>query len=268
MPGDRRCNHRKSVIVDGRVAFTGGAGIGDQWLGNGEDPKHWHDIQVRVEGPGVMGLQAGFAQNWLQTTGELISGPNYFPVCEPAGAISTQTLLSSPKNELSSVCIMYYFSIVSAREMIYIANPYFIPCDFVIQILIEAKKRGVDVKIMVVGTYNDMRISCYASDYLYGKLLQAGIEIYEYDRTMLHQKTMVVDSSWITIGTTNFDNRSFALDEESNICASDPELAAELEAIFREDLKSCERITLEKWRRRGIKKRVFGATCVFLKQQI
>ena len=261
-------NHRKSLIVDGRIAFTGGAGIGDQWQGHGQDPAHWHDMQVRIEGPGATGLQAGFAQNWLQATGELITGPNYFPPPDPAGTLSAQILLSSPKSESSSVRIMYYLSIISACERIYMANPYFIPSDSAVEILIKAKRRGVDVKIMVAGTHNDMRISRYASDHLYGKLLEAGIEIYEYNRTMLHQKTMVVDGLWLTIGTTNFDNRSFALDEESNVCVADRELAAKLEDIFKEDLKSCERVRLEQWRKRGIRKRVLGATCVFLKHQI
>ena len=163
---------------------------------------------------------------------------------------------------------MYYLSIISAQRTIHIANPYFIPDDSAVQILCEARQRGVDIKIMVAGIYNDMRISRYASNHLYGKLLDAGIEIYEYNRTMLHQKTMVVDGIWVTIGTTNFDNRSFALDEESNVCVYDRDLAGEMEDIFLEDLKSCERVKLEHWRRRGLRKRVFGATCVFLKEQI
>jgi cardiolipin synthase len=261
-------NHRKSIVVDGRVAFTGGAGIADQWAGNAENSSHWHDIQIQVVGPGAMSLQAGFAQNWLEVTGELVSGPDYFPPLEQAGNMSTQTLLSSPKSASSTIRIMYYLSIISARRTIYIANPYFIPDDSGVQILVEARQRGVDVKIMVAGKYNDMRISRYASNHLYGKLLEAGIEIYEYNRTMLHQKTMVVDGIWVTIGTTNFDNRSFALDEESNICVYDAALAREMENIFNKDLESCERVALDKWRHRGLRKRVFGATCVFLKEQI
>jgi cardiolipin synthase len=260
--------HRKSLIVDGRVAFTGGAGIGDQWMGNGEDPAHWHDIQIRVEGPGAVGLQSAFAQNWLQTTGELITGEDYFPPPDSAGTMSTQTILSSPKSGASAVRIMYDLSIISARKAIYIANAYFVPDDSVVQILVEAQRRGVDVKIMVAGVHNDMRISRYASIHAYGKLLEAGIEIYEYMRTMLHQKTMVVDGIWTTVGTTNFDNRSFALDEESNVCVYDRRLAQQLERIFIEDLKSCERVSLNEWRQRGLKTHVLGATCAFLKEQI
>jgi cardiolipin synthase A/B len=261
-------NHRKSLIVDGRVAFTGGAGIADQWMGNGQDREHWHDIQIRVEGPGAAGLQTGFARNWLETTGELVSGTSFFPPPDPAGTVSTQTIFSSPKSGSSAVRIMYELTIISARKTLYIANPYFVPDDSLVEILVEARKRGVVVKIMIAGRYNDMKTSRYASIHLYGRLLEGGIEIYEYNRAMLHQKTMVADTAWATVGTTNFDSRSFALDEESNVCIHHRGIAERLEAIFNEDLKNCEQITLEKWRGRGIKTRVFGQVCVFLKEQI
>jgi cardiolipin synthase len=261
-------NHRKSLIVDGRVAFTGGAGIADHWQGNAEGPKHWRDIQIRVEGPGAIGLQAAFAQSWLETTGELISGAGYFPPPDSAGTTATQTIFSSPESGASAVRLMYYLSIISARKTIRIANAYFIPDDSAVRILVEARQRGVDVKVMVAGIHNDMPISRYASIHCYGTLLEAGIEIYEYERTMLHQKTMVVDGIWATIGTTNFDNRSFALHEESNVCVYDTRLARQLETIFMEDLKHCDRVSLDEWSHRGLKTRVFGATSVFLKEQI
>ena len=261
-------DHRKSLIVDGRIAYTGGAGIADRWMGNAEDARGWHDIQIRVEGPGAVTLQTGFAQNWLETTGELLSGNSYFPPPDAAGTIATQTVFSSPKSGSSGTRIMYELSITSAQKTLYIANPYFIPDDSLVQILIEARKRGVDIRIMVSGLHNDIRISRYASQHLYGPLLEAGIEIYEYNRTMLHQKTMVVDTIWATVGTANFDNRSFALDEESNVCVYDRRIAEQLEAIFKEDLATSDRITLEQWRRRGIKARLLGVACVFLKEQI
>jgi cardiolipin synthase len=261
-------DHRKSLVVDGRIAYTGGAGIADQWQGNAENAHRWHDIEIRVEGPGAVALQTGFAQNWLETTGELLSGNGYFPPPDAAGTIATQTVFSSPKSGSSGTRIMYELSITSAQKTLYIANPYFIPDDSLVQILVEARKRGVDIKIMVSGLHNDMRISRYASQHLYGRLLDAGIDIYEYNRTMLHQKTMVVDTVWATVGTTNFDNRSFALDEESNVCIYDRRIAEQLEAIFAEDLKSCERVRLDQWRHRGFKARVFGVACVFLKEQI
>jgi cardiolipin synthase len=260
--------HRKSLIIDGRIAFTGGAGIADHWLGRAQDPQHWRDIQIRIEGPGVTPLQTGFAQNWLNTTGELLSGEAYFPFVEDVGDIALQTIMGSPETGSSAVRIMYYLSIVSARHKVYLANPYFIPDEAAVEILIAAKKRGVDVKIMVAGDHNDTRLARYSSLHLYGQLLEAGIEIYEYCPTMMHQKTMVVDGRWATVGTTNFDNRSFALNEENNVCAYDVRVARSLEDIFLNDLKVCRRVDYEAWKRRGVMKRVFGALALFLKEQI
>jgi cardiolipin synthase len=168
----------------------------------------------------------------------------------------------------SALRIMYYLSIVCSQETLYIANPYFIPDDAAVEILTDARKRGVDVKIMVTGIHNDMRLARYSSIHLYGKLLEAGVEIYEYNRTMLHQKTMIADSAWTTVGTTNFDNRSFALNEESNICIYDRRLAEELEGIFRDDLLACARVDLHAWKRRGLMTRIQGAAACLLKDQI
>jgi cardiolipin synthase len=260
-------NHRKSLIIDGRIAFTGGAGIADQWTGDAEDPDHWRDMQISVEGPAAAGLQTAFARGWLDMTGELISGDEYFPLCRPAGMISVQTLISTPQSGSSAVRIMYYLSIVSARKSIYIANPYFIPDDSALEILVEARQRGVEVKVMVAGVHNDMKISRYSSIRLYGPLLKAGVEVYEYNRTMMHQKTMVVDGVWSTVGTANFDNRSFALNEESNLFIHDRSLASRLEAIFAEDVKASERVTLEQWENRSTTSRVLEAACVFFRSQ-
>jgi cardiolipin synthase len=260
--------HRKSLVIDGRVAFTGGAGIADHWMGHAQSSKHWRDIQVRIEGPAAVPLQTGFAQNWLNTTGELISGPEYFPNCEPAGPYAVQTILSSPEGGSSSVRILHYLAIVCARRRIFLANPYFIPDETGRDILIDAKRRGVDVKIMLAGKHNDTMLGRYGSMHLYGKFLEAGIEIYEYERTMMHQKMMVIDSLWATIGTTNFDNRSFALNEESNICLYDRRVAAEMEELFLHDLKECKRIELDAWRNRGLLAKVQGTLALMMKEQI
>jgi len=260
--------HRKSLIIDGNLAFTGGAGIADHWLGNAQDPKHWRDVQIRLEGPGAVPLQTGFAQNWLATTGEIVTGPRYFPKIKPAGPIAVQTIISSPAGGSSAVRTMYYLSIVFAQRKIYIANAYFIPDESGVDILISARKRGVDVKLMLAGIYNDMKLARYGGIHLYGRLLEAGVEIYEYNRTMLHQKTMVVDGAWITVGTTNFDNRSFALHEESNVCSYDTTLAERLEQIFFEDLTACVRIDLESWKRRGMLTKIRGAAALFFKDQL
>jgi cardiolipin synthase len=259
--------HRKSLIVDGRIAFTGGAGIADHWRGNARGPDEWRDIQIRLEGPAVVPLQTGFAHNWQQTTGELISGERYYPDIDPAGPLAVQTLLSSPEIGASSVRTMYYLSIVCARRSIYIANPYFVPDPVAIETLIDAKRRGVDVRIMVSGIRNDNWLARHNSVRLFGRLLAAGIEIQEFNRTMLHQKTMVVDRQWVTIGTTNFDNRSFAHNEESNVCVFDRRLAQQLHDIFLDDLGGCERVTMDAWSRRGVWSRAQELVASFLQEQ-
>jgi cardiolipin synthase A/B len=260
--------HRKSVIVDGRIGFTGGAGIADHWLGDAEDPEHWRDIQIRIEGPAVTPLQTGFARNWLETTGELVSGEDYYPDAGRPGNLAAQSILSSPETGSSTVRIMYYLSIVCARESILIANPYFVPDYQAVRVLIEAKRRGVDVKIMVSGDHNDNTLARLNSRRLYGELLEAGVEIHEYNRTMLHHKCMVCDGLWTTVGTTNFDNRSFALNEENNVCVYDRAFAARMSEIFRKDIDACDRVELEAWRRRGALARIGEFVASALKEQV
>ena len=260
--------HRKSLIVDGEVAFTGGAGIADHWRGNASGPHEWRDMQIRLEGPAVVPLQTGFAHNWQQTTGELLSGDAYYPILGSRGPLSVQTLLSSPETGASNVRTMYYLSIVCARQSIYIANPYFVPDPVAIETLIEAKQRGVDVRIMVSGIRNDNWLARQNSIRLFGPLLEAGVEIREYNRTMLHQKTMVVDGVWSTVGTTNFDSRSFAHNEENNVCVCDAQLAKQLDRIFNEDIKGCDVMTLAKWRRRPFLQKFLQNTVSLLQEQV
>jgi cardiolipin synthase len=245
--------HRKSLIVDGRIAFTGGAGIADHWMGHAQDSQHWRDIQIRMEGLAVMPLQSGFAQNWLQTTEEVITGLEFYPAIEsPAGELAVQTILSSPETGASAARTCYYLSIAAARRTIDIANPYFIPDQGAIDLLMAASRRGVKVRVMVAGVHNDNWMARQNSVRLYGPLLEAGIEIYEYNHTMLHQKTMVVDGVWSTVGTTNFDSRSFAHNEENNVCVCDGKLAKQLQAIFAADITGCDAMTLKKWRKRPL----------------
>jgi cardiolipin synthase len=260
--------HRKSLIVDGRLAFTGGAGIADHWQGCARDPSEWRDLQIRIQGPAVTPLQTGFAQNWLQTTGELISGPLYYPPIEPAGPLAVQTIMSSPEIGASTVRTMYYLSIICARKSIFIANPYFVPDAAAIEALIEARRRGVDVRIMVSGTHNDNWLARRNSIRLFGPLLRAGIEIQSFNRTMLHHKTMVVDAIWATVGTTNFDNRSFAHNEENNVCCLDRGFAQKLHDMFLRDLEGCERVELAAWRRRGVWERLQELVAALLEEQI
>ena len=259
--------HRKSLIIDGAIAFTGGAGIADHWRGNAAGPDEWRDMQIRLEGPAVVPLQTGFAHNWQQTTGELLSGDAYYPIIGARGRLAAQTLLSSPETGASNVRTMYYLSIVCARESIYIANPYFVPDPVAIETLIEAKQRGVDVRIMVSGIRNDNWLARHNSVRLFGRLLTAGIEIQEFNRTMLHHKTMVVDDRWVTLGTANFDSRSFAHNEESNVCFFDRALAEQLRAIFAADLSGCERVVIERWRKRGAWVRTQEIVAAVLQEQ-
>jgi len=261
--------HRKSLIIDGRLGFTGGAGIADHWGGCAQDEKHWRDIQIRIEGPAVTPLQTGFAHNWLQATGELISGAQFYPPpIEPPGSIALQTIMSSPETGASTVRTFYYLSIASARRSIHIANPYFVPDQGALDILIEAKKRGVEVCIMVAGIHNDNWLARQNSVRLYGPLLEAGIQILEYQHTMLHQKIMVVDGIWGTVGTTNFDSRSFAQNEENNVCFHHRDVCRRLESIFIDDLKGCERITLDAWRRRGLWQKTLQFLASVLQEQV
>jgi cardiolipin synthase len=260
--------HRKSLIIDGRLAFTGGAGIADHWRGRAQDAEHWRDMQIEIEGPGVVPLQTGFAQNWLQTTSELVSGPRFFPVVPAAGNVALHGMLSSPSKGASAARILYYFSIVCARRSIWITNPYFIPDQAGIDALVDAKARGVDVRVTVAGRLNDNWLARQNSIRQAGPLLKAGIAVFEYHDRMIHQKTMVVDGRWATIGTTNFDNRSFAFNEENNFSFTDPVAVGELEKAYREDEGRSERLTLEAWQRRGLVQRGREVIASFLQDQV
>ena len=244
--------HRELLVVDGRVGFTGGAGVADHWAGDAENPDHWRDTSVRVEGPAVSTLQTAFTLKWLETTGEMLSGPDYFAAAGQAGPLTVHTVLSEPETRSSPARILYFLSIMSARKSILIANPYFIPDEKAIELLLDARKRGVDVKIMVAGEHNDHTAARRNSSRIYGELLEAGVEIYEYDRTMMHHKYMVCDGVWSTIGTINFDNLSFALNDEDNVCVYDPGFAGQLSQMFQQDTAACHRITLDEWRNRGL----------------
>ena len=216
-----------------------------------------------------MPLQTGFAQNWLQTTGEVVTGFEFYPAIEaPVGTLTVQTILSSPESGASTARTFYYLSIAAARRTVDIANPYFVPDQGAIDLLVAARQRGVKVRVMVAGIHNDNWIARQNSVRLYGPLLKAGIEIYEYNHTMLHQKTMVVDGLWSTVGTTNFDSRSFAHNEENNVCVCDRQLAKQLEGIFVADITGCEVVTLKNWRKRPMLHKVVQGVVSLLQEQV
>ncbi|MBL8209878.1 MAG: hypothetical protein JNK87_04170 [Bryobacterales bacterium] len=260
--------HRKSVILDGRIAFTGGAGIDDQWCGSASGPKEWRDMQIRLEGPAVGGLQSGFATNWLETTGEVIVGPRFYPALETTGGLDVQTVLSSPKSGSYTASLLHSLVILCARRSIFIANPYFVPGHRTIEMFADAVERGVKVRIMMSGSHCDTWWARKNSVRLYGKLLAAGVELYEYDTTMLHHKTMIVDGIWATIGTSNFDHRSFQHNEESMVCFYDPDLVARMSDIYTNDLRCCRRIELDEWGKRGWINRSGELVAALLRDQV
>lgn len=260
--------HRKSLIIDGHVAFTGGAGIADHWLGSAANPREWRDMMVRIRGPAAFAQQTGFAQNWLITTGEIIAGPGFFPQVDEEGCAHVQTILSSPTGGAGAAATMYLLGLQCARESIQIANPYFIPTPSIIELLEKAVRRGVRIEIMLAGKHNDTWWARHNSVRLYGKLLRAGVEIYEFEPTMLHHKTMEVDGVWCTIGTTNFDNRSFSHNEETNLSIVDPIIVKSLQRIFEEDRERCARVTIEGWRRRGILQRTQELIASLIEDQV
>lgn len=267
----RRINnrtHRKSLIVDGRIGFTGGAGIADHWTGDAQDDKHWRDMQIQMEGPAVRPLQTGFAQNWLECTGELVSGHDFYPPLTEAGPLALQTIMSSPETGASSVRVMYCLALSAARHTIDIANPYFVPDHVSIDLFRDAVKRGVRVRVMVAGSSNDTLVTRLNSLRLYGALLQAGVQVLEYNRTMMHHKIMVVDGLWSTVGTTNFDNRSFSHNEENNVCVCDAGFAAQLTATFERDAAVCDVVTLNAWRKRGLPQKTLEAMASFVQDQV
>jgi len=244
-------DHRKSLMVDGKIAFTGGAGLADQWLGRAENVRSWRDIMIRVEGPAALEQQSGFAQNWLQSTGEILTGHDYFPVPKHVGNIDLQTISSSPFEGTGAAGTMHLIAIQCARRHLYISNPYFIPDARMIEMLGRACSRGVVVKLMVAGKHNDTWWARQNSVRLYGKLLKAGVQIYEFLPTMLHQKIMIVDDAWASVGTANFDNRSLSLNEETSVCFHDRALVSSLHEIFAADLDRCRKVRLTSWKKRG-----------------
>lgn len=246
-------DHRKLQIIDGRIGYIGGFCIADEWTGNARHKKEYRDTGLRIEGPIVNRLQAAFAENWIEETGFIPAGDEYFPKIAPVGPTSAHLAYTSPAGTISSVQILYYMAIKAARREILIQNPYFLPDSAGIQALEEAVKRGVDVRIMLPSDdATDSAIVQHASHHHFGTLLQRGVKIYEYEKTLLHQKVMVVDGLWSAVGSTNFDERSFELNDEVSIGVVDSDIAAQLRAAFIADLKHAKQRTLDQWKNRGV----------------
>lgn len=242
--------HRKLLIVDGATGFTGGVGIAPQWTGKAQDPDHWRDTHYRVEGPIVAQMQSVMLDNWSKTTGKVLHGRDYFPPLQPAGGQSAQMFASSPNGGSESMLMMMLLAITAATRSIDIANAYFVPDDITRRALVAAARRGVRVRILVPGKYIDTATVRRASRGLWGELLEAGVQIHEYLPTMLHCKLMVVDGIMTSVGSTNFDVRSFRLNDEANLNIYDAAFAARQTEVFEADLTQSRRITLQAWRAR------------------
>lgn len=260
--------HRKLLVVDGTVGFSGGVGIADEWKGDADAPNHWRETVVRVEGPAVTQMQFAFMDNWVKSRGELLTGLDYFPAVEPTGDCLAQVIKSSPSEGSSTVKLLYIVSIVSAARSIYISNAYFVPDRDTLRALEGAVRRGVDVRVIVPGEHVDVPIVRQASRLHYDMMLRRGIRIFEYQPTMMHAKTMVVDGIWSTIGSSNFDDRSFRLNDEVNVNVYGEAIAAKMESMFMADLARSEEITARRWPRRPRFARIKEAIAGVFKPQL
>jgi cardiolipin synthase A/B len=260
--------HRKLLIVDGRVGFNGGIGIADLFRGRAQDEDHWRDSQYRAEGPVVAQMQASFLDNWIEAGGELLDGPDYFPPLDSVGATRAQAVLSSPGGGTENLRLMFMLAVASARRRILIGNSYFVPNTLAVDMLVEARRRGVDVEIIVPGRIGDAAVVRRASRAKWGPLLEAGVKIYEYEPTMYHMKVTIVDDAWVSVGSTNFDNRSFRLNDEANLNILDAEFARAQAEVFSADRKQARRITFEEWRRRPLRERAMEQMARVIRHQL
>jgi cardiolipin synthase len=250
-------NHRRVLVVDGAVGFTGGVGFADPWRGNADAKEHWRDTQIRVEGPAVRGLQRAFQENWSEVTGEALVGVEYFPVLGQVGTSAVAVVPSSPLAPMSGAGRVYAISVAAATKEVWIANSYFLPDDTTSALLIAAVKRGVDVQVIVPSDeQNDVPATKAAGRSSFGPLLAGGVKIFEYQPTMFHLKTMVVDGIFSTVGSVNFDERSFHLNEEINVFVYDVAFAGQMRAVYQRDLSRCRRYTHAMWKGRPLGKRL------------
>jgi cardiolipin synthase len=252
-------SHIRVVVVDGTVAYTGGFGLDDKWLGDGRTPNQWRDTNVRFTGPAATQLQAAFVAGWTEATGTLLTGDLLFPPegFRPEGTQYAGLLHAAPTIGSTSAERFLALSIAAARRRLSISNSYFVPDDDFRRMLIDAARRGVDVRILTTSDQTDVKTTWYAGRARYEQLLEGGVRIYEYQPTMMHSKSLVVDGLWSSVGTLNFDNRSLAFNDESNLLVLDAAFGARMEQIFHDDLRFSREIDLERFRRRGWREKLW-----------
>ncbi len=248
--------HRKILVVDGRVGFTGGVGIADLWKGRAQDPEHWRDIHFRVEGPVVAQFQAAFNDNWIKTTGEVLNDATYFPPLAPVGELDAHMFIASPSGGGESMHLMYLMAIAAASESIDLIAAYFVPDELLVDALVAALLRGVRFRILLPGPHIDSETVKIASRGSWGELLRHGADIQIYQPTMLHTKLLVVDGEFVSVGSTNFDMRSLKLNDEASLNIYDTTFAGEMTRAFEEDLARSEPYTWEAWQARPLRERI------------
>jgi len=251
-------SHVRVVVVDGRIGYTGGFGLADYWLGDGHHEDQWRETNIRFEGPTVAALQATFAAGWAEATGELLTGDLFFPKSSFAevGNMKAGLMHSVPSMGSTPAERFLALSIAGARKSIYISNSYFVPGENFMQLLLAAQRRGVDVRVITVSKKTDVKTTWYAGRTYYEKLLEGGVRIYEYQPTMMHAKSMVVDGIWSYVGSMNFDNRSLSFNDESLLVALDPAVGEQMNSIFMDDIKSSQEMKLDEFRKRPLSNKI------------
>ena len=260
--------HRKLLVIDGKTGFTGGVGIAPQWTGKAQNAEHWRDSHFRIEGPVVAQMQAVFMDNWLKVTGQVMHGEAYFPPLQATGDVDAQVFSSSPSGGSESMQLMYHLSITAAQATINLSSAYFVPDKLTSQTLIAALKRGVKINIITPGEIIDTDVVRAASRATWGPLLQAGAKIYEYQPTMYHCKIMIVDQLLVSVGSTNFDNRSFRLNDEANLNVFDKRFAERLTRVFEDDLRKSRQVTYEAWARRPLSEKIMERVALLFGSQL
>jgi len=260
--------HRKLLVTDGRVGFTGGVGIAPKWTGNGQDAEHWRDSHYRVEGPVVAQMQSTFLDNWLKVSGQVLHGPAYFPELKPVGNMPAQMFSSSPTSGSENVELMYQMALTASAKTIDLSMAYFVPDELSLGIFLDALRRGVRLRLIVPGAITDTETVRAASRASWGALLAAGAEIYEFQPSMYHCKVMIVDGLMVSVGSTNFDNRSFRLNDEANLNMYDAAFAARQTAVFEQDLKQSRRVSLEEWVNRPLSEKFNEKLASLLNSQL
>ncbi len=247
--------HRRILVVDGRVGFTGGFGVADEWMGDAEGPQHWRDTHLRIEGPAVRDILGAFLENWNEATHRLLSGPHLPELGPFDDGVAVQVARSSPGHGAATAETLMLAAVLGAQRRRWVTTAYFGPRRAVIDALVATAGRGVDVRLLVNGSHIDKELARWVGQRSYARLLEAGVRVFEYERTMMHAKVVVVDDGWANVGTSNWDNRSMALQEELNCSIADPEIVVELEKHFLTDVDDAEEIHLERWRERPMARR-------------